>query len=133
MRSLLKKYFIIILAVYLLTQLIPTFVVSEGWRGLFYSSFILSLLLYIAQPVINLIMLPINLLTLNLTSWLLNIIIFYIWTLLVPNIWVTDWQFSGKSIGLITFSSLYIPQWQVIVLSGILLTLITQFIKWLVK
>lgn len=133
MKSLLKKYFIIILAVYSLTQFIPAFVISDRWQGLFYSSFILSILFYIAQPIINLIMLPINLLTLNLTSWLLNIVITYIWTLLVPNIQVASWQFKGKNIGPITFSSLYFPQWQVIVLSGILLTLIIQFIKWLVK
>lgn len=133
MRYLLKKYFILIISVYLLTQLIPTFNISGGWQGLCYSCLILSLLFYIAAPIVNLIMLPFNLLTLNLTSWLLNILLLYIWTLLVSEIHITSWQFSGVSFGLIILSSANLARWQVIIIAGILLTLIIQFISWLVK
>ena len=133
MKTLLKKYFVITVSIYLLTQIIPSINISGRWHGLFYSSFILSILLYVAQPIINLLMLPLNLLTLNLTSWLLNIIILYIWTLLVPEVHVTSWQANAGNIGPISFSSFYLAYWQVIVVAGIALTFIIQFIKWLVK
>lgn len=133
MRYLLKKYFIITVSVYLLTQLIPTFNISGGWQELCYSCLILSLLFYIAAPIVNLIMLPFNLLTLNLTSWLLNVFLLYIWVLLVSEVHITSWQFSGVSFGPIILSPANLARWQVIIIAGILLTLIIQFISWLVK
>ncbi|MBM3283531.1 phage holin family protein [Candidatus Gottesmanbacteria bacterium] len=133
MRTILKKYFIILISVFILTQIIPSISISGKWQGLFYSSFVLCILLYIAQPIINLIMLPLNLLTLNMTSWILNILIIFIWTLIVPQVKISDWQFNGGKIGPLSFSSFYFVYWQVVILAGISITLIIQFVKWLVK
>lgn len=133
MKILLKKYFITILSVFTLTQIISSFVIKGGWNRLFYASLILSILFWFAKPLINIIMLPVNLLTLNLAAWFVNIIIFLLWIRLVPDISINSWQFSGANFKVILLSPFYFSAFQVIILCSILLTIIIQFFKWLIR
>lgn len=133
MKSLIKKYIINLLAVYLISRLVNAVVISDNGYTYFYASLFLSLLLMLVKPVINLIMLPLNLLTLNMTSWLLNIIIVYVWIILSPGVSVSSWYFSGGNLGPLMFAPVTFPRWQVIILTGILLTLIIRFLNWLLK
>ncbi|OGG26887.1 hypothetical protein A2960_01875 [Candidatus Gottesmanbacteria bacterium RIFCSPLOWO2_01_FULL_39_12b] len=133
MKILLKKYFITILSVFTLTQIISSFVIKGGWNSLFYASLILSILFWFAKPLINIIMLPVNLLTLNLAAWFVNIIIFLLWIRLVPDISINSWQFSGANLKIILLTPFYFSAFQVIILCSILLTIIIQFFKWLIR
>ena len=133
MKFILKKYLLTVLSVFILTQVIPAFSISGSWSEVFFASFILSLLLYIVRPILNLIMLPLNLVTLNLTSWIGYIIIFYFWTLLVSQVKIFGWQFSGIHIGPITLSSFNLVKWQVTVISGLLLVIINKILNWIFK
>lgn len=133
MKTLLKKYFVITVSLFILTQVVPAVMLKAGWKNLFYSSFILTILYYIGRPIANIIMLPINILTLNLASWVINILTFYVWTLLVSELKVEQWKFSGVNWGPISFSSYDFASWQVIILASIFLTVIIQFIDWIVK
>ena len=133
MKILIQRYFITVLSVFSLTQIISTFIIRGGWKSLFYASLILSILLWVAKPIINIILLPINLLTLNLAAWFINIIIFILWIRLVPDININNWQFNGFNFKFISLSPYYFYYWQVVVICGVLLTLIMQFYKWLIR
>lgn len=133
MRQLLRHYFVIIVCIYAVTQIIPAIAIQNSWRGIFYAAAVLSLLLYITKPIINLIMLPINLLTLNLASWLINIIIVYIWVLLDKDVRISAWEFSGFTFGPISLASFNFGVLQTIIISAILLTLLERFFSWLIK
>jgi len=133
MRSLLKKYLLTLTVVYTLTLFIPAVSIAQGWSGLFYASLVLSILFYIARPIVNLIMLPLNILTLNLSAWLINIVIFYLWTVLVPEVEVIEWSFAGASFGNFIFSSYNFAGWQVIIICAIFITMLNQFLNWVMK
>lgn len=133
MRSLLKKYFTTTVSIYCLTQIIPSVTFNRGWPGLLTASFILGILLYIARPIVNLIMLPINLLTLNLSSWIINILIFYIWTILTPDVNIAPWRSSGFSFGPIMISEFNLIRWQIVIFGGIVTTILLQLFDWLLK
>lgn len=133
MRHILKKYLIMTISVYLLMQIIPALTIERGWRGLLYSCLILSLLMYIAKPIINLLLLPISLLSLNLVSWLVNILIVYVWTVLVSDVQINPWQFQGLSFYLLSLSPFYFASWQTVVLMAIMLTVIIQIFRWILK
>lgn len=133
MRYLLKKYFIVTIAIYSLIQFIPGFTVTNSWAGLFYSSLILGILMFIAKPLVDLIMLPINILSLNIASWLLNILIVYIWSLLAKDVSFTVWNFPGINAGPITVSPFLMGRWQVIILSSIILTLVIKTLDSILK
>ncbi|MCL4339438.1 phage holin family protein [Patescibacteria group bacterium] len=133
MKFILRKYFTITLSVFSLTQIIYSISISGGWKSFLYSCLILTILVYIGKPVANLIMLPINILTLNLFSWIINILIFYIWTLLETNVRISSFQSSGFLVGPLRISAFGLANWQVIIVGGILLTFLTQFFNWIMK
>lgn len=133
MRFLFKKYLTITISLFGLTQFIPSIVISGGWKEFFYASAILTILFYIVRPLAGIIMLPINLLTLNLFSWILNIVVFYFWTFLVSEVKVGNWQFAGFTAGPLVASSFNFVSWQVIIISAVVLTIIIQFLDWLIK
>lgn len=133
MKFVLKKYFLTTSALFTLTQLIPGIVINDGWKGLFYAGFILSLLFYIIRPLLNLVMLPINLVTLNLSSWIVQIIIFYFWTVITNTVKISPWQFAGLNLGAITLSSFNLVKWQVIIVGAIVYILVNKFLEWVFK
>lgn len=133
MKYLLKRYLIIAIAVYLVTQIIGGFFIENSWKGFFYSALILTILMYIAKPIVDLFLLPINLLSLNLASWLMNILTIYIWTLLATDITISSWQFEGFKFSLFSLSPFYFLRWQMIILVGIVLTIVIQVLNWVLK
>lgn len=133
MKSILKRYLIITLSVIILPQLISAVKFEQSLMETFKSTFILTLLYYLFRPLASLITLPINILTLNLFSWILNIFIFYFWTLFTPGLIIDNWMFSGLSIGPIALSQAHLIRWQVVIVSAIILTFIIRFFEWLLK
>ncbi len=133
MRYIIKKYIVITISLIILTQLITSIKIDGDWKKFFSSTFIFTLLYFIGRPIANLIMLPVNLLTLNLFSWIINVLVFYIWTIISKNILINSWQFTGINIGPIVLTSFNFASWQVIIISSILLTIIIQFMEWLIK
>lgn len=128
-----KKYFIVALCLHFLTLIVPAFRINGAWYDIFYSSFILTVLLIIIKPVLNLIMLPLNILTLNLSSWILNILIFYLWTYLVPNVSISPWKFQGAELGIISLSPMDFSYFVTLIIVSILFIILVQFANWLCR
>ena len=126
-----KKYFLVALSLHFLTLIVPAFNINGPWYDIFYSSFILTVLLLIIKPVLNLIMLPLNILTLNLSSWILNILIFYLWTYLVPNISISAWKFQGAELGIISLSPMDFSYFATLIIVSVLFIILIQSANWL--
>lgn len=131
MIKVIKKYILVALCLHFLTLIVPAFRINGPWYDIFYSSFILTILLIIIKPVLNLIMLPLNILTLNLSGWILNILIFYLWTHLVPNISISAWKFQGAELGIVTLSPMDFSYFVTLIIVSILFILLLQFANWL--
>lgn len=126
MKYLFKKYFITTISIILVTQIISGLHIKGDWKSLLYSSAILMILFFIGRPIANILMLPLNILTLNLSSWILNILFFYIWTILVSNVSIEKWSFSGANVGPLILSPFDFATWQVLILGAILHTTLIQ-------
>lgn len=126
-----KKYILVALCLHILTLIVPAFRINGPWYDIFYSSFILTVLLIIIKPVLNLIMLPLNILTLNLSGWILNILIFYLWTHLVPNVSISAWKFKGAELGIISLSPMDFSYFVTLIIVSILFIILVQFANWL--
>lgn len=134
MKFIFKKYLLTSLALFITTQLLPALSIKSQWQGFLYASLLLGILFYIVRPILTLIMFPINLLTLNLSSWLIQIGIFYIWTILGGGLLtVTSWQFPGIHTGLITLSPFDLLKWQVIIVASIIYILFNKLLDWICK
>ena len=133
MKYIFKKYIVITISIIVLIQFITSIQITGEWKNFLYTTFIFTILYFIGRPIANLIMLPINLLTLNLFSWIINILVFYVWTIIAKNVIINSWQFTGLNLGPIVLTSFKFADWQVIILSSILLTIIIQFMEWIIK
>lgn len=133
LKSIAKKILVVFISLYSLNQIIDQIKINGGWYGLFYGSFILSVFYWILKPILSIILFPINMITLNLSSWLIDIIIFYIWTLTFPMIRIGDWQFPGINIGSLIIFPYKFAGWQIYLVSAILLSLLLKFYRWLLN
>lgn len=133
MKYVVKKYIVTAFSLFILSQIIPAFSIQGGWYGLFYASFVLGLFFYIFRPVLNILLFPLNLLTLNLASWIIQIVIFYVWTVVISQVRITGWLFPGINLGPITLSPGNLVKWQVIIVLAAVFILITKILDWILK
>lgn len=131
MKSLLKKYLKITLTIYFLTLFIPSFKISGPVQSFFIATLILTVLYYLVRPLINIILLPLNLITLQFTAWVVNIVMFFLWLWITPNVKIGSFTLTQLNLGSIHISHLYLASWEESILIGILLTISVQFLDWL--
>lgn len=113
--------------------MISSISIRGGWKTFLYAGLLFSALTYIIKPLVNLVLLPLNLLTLNMISWVVNIITFIIWTLLISEVKIATWSFPGVYLGVVSLSPNTIDKLYMYIIGGILLTLIVQFYSWLFR
>lgn len=91
----------------------------------------LAFIYLFVKPILKLFFLPINLLSLGLLSWLINVAILYVLTLMVPQITINAWQFSGLSYQGFSIPSYYFTQTTSFVASALILSFFINFLVWL--
>lgn len=84
MRHLLKQTLINVLSILGLTTLLSGLTYSQNIFTLLSSAFVLALANALIKPLLKAIFLPLNVITLGLASWGINVIILYLVTLIVP-------------------------------------------------
>lgn len=82
-----------VVSVWFLSQVFPPFVIQGSWQTVLWAGFTLSMLSLIAKPILKILFIPINLLTFGLGSWIVNVIVIYMLTMLVPSVQIRPWLF----------------------------------------
>lgn len=78
------RYLGVVAAVYLTVNLVPGISVSGGWATMFIIALVWSVISMVIKPVLGLLTLPINLLTFGVFSFIVNALLFWAMTLIVP-------------------------------------------------
>lgn len=91
-------------AVYLTVQLVPGITISGGWTTTLLVALVWSVITLVIRPVLAILTLPITILTLGLFSFILNAILFWAMTLIVPGFEVAG--FLPALLGVIVLSLL---------------------------
>ncbi|MBI5621107.1 phage holin family protein [Candidatus Gottesmanbacteria bacterium] len=86
-----------VFALWLTSALVGSVSISGNLWGMLSAGFMLTVMMMLLKPLVSLIFLPINMLTLGLLSWFVNVIVLYIWTVFVPNVSISPWRFPGFS------------------------------------
>jgi len=81
--GILKAIIITLLSIFLLSKLVPA-ITYNSWATLIVASVVLTFLQKIVRPVLKILFLPINIITLGLFSWIINVIILWLAMLIVP-------------------------------------------------
>jgi putative membrane protein len=95
MRTILKHFIIDTVTLYIISQAVAGIVFTEGLYTLFLTGFVLTLATKIVKPVINILLLPLNLVTLGLFKWVTYAITLYLVTLVVPGFKLGQFVFAG--------------------------------------
>lgn len=100
MRDFLRESLLNSFSLYLVAAVYPGLIVPPTLWPLLWAGLIFTLLNYLAKPIIKLILLPLNLLTLGLLSWLSQVLVLVIAVKLLPQLRVVPfvtsaWQQAG--------------------------------------
>ena len=78
------KYLGTVAAVYLTVSIIPGISVAGGWVTILLVALAWSVIMMVVKPVLAILTLPITIITLGLFSFVLNALLFWAMTLVVP-------------------------------------------------
>jgi putative membrane protein len=132
-KSILRKIIFYGIALFLTAQASIGVSISGGLTTYVVGAVVLSLLFMIVKPILGIITLPLNIITLGLFSFLINAIILYFLTILVPNISITAFEFKGLSFLGFVVPKLSINSFFAFAIASIIISLIVEFLRWLIK
>ena len=121
------------IALYVLALLLEGVLVTGGLETYIIAGFILSILFRLVKPLLNLVSMPLNMVSLGLFSFFLNTILLYILTVFVPNISISAFTFSGASYAGFVVPDFHLSTFWAHVFSAGALSLLVNFFNWLIK
>ena len=131
MKSLIRSFIFNILALQFTANLIPGFSYQGGLNTLCLAAVTLAFFNLLIKPLINLLLLPINLLTLGMFRWVVNVIIIYLLTITVPGLKISGFYFHGGLFYGFLLPSLAINIFWNTVLTSFFLSFVLSFLYWL--
>lgn len=131
MKSLIRSFVFNIFALQLAAEIIPGVSYSGGLRTLGLATISLAVFNLFIKPIINLLLLPINLLTLGMFRWVVNVIILYLLTITVSNFRIHAFDFPGFTYSLLSLPSVFINSFWTTVLTSFFLSFVLGFLDWL--
>lgn len=120
-------------SIFLLSEILPGVKVSGGLFTFLLGGVALTLLLVLLKPVLNLLALPFNIITLGMFSFISNIIIFYLLTVLVAGISITSFTFPGISYFGFVIPKIYLNTLFAFLIVAFLQSISVSFLNWLME
>lgn len=133
MKSLLRSFLYNFLSIYFAAIIVPGFVVSGGPATLGVAAVFLTLLNFFVKPIAKLLFFPINLVTLGLFSWIINVGILWLLVVFLPQLHASSWTFSGIYIKGFSIPKTAITPILTIILVSFLISIFTHILNWVRK
>jgi len=133
MKNIIRIFIYNSLALYLAIQILGTIQISDMPDGFIITAGALTLLNMLIKPILKIIVLPINLITFGLLSWIVNVGILYILVSFVSYVNIQPLQFAGFSYHGISVSAFSLNDWQTYIATSLLIAIIESFAKWLTQ
>jgi putative membrane protein len=134
LRLLLRSVAINLAGIYIAAQILSgviTFV--GGYQTLLMASLAIAAVNLIVRPVINLLLLPIHLITLGIFRWIANLVTLYLVTWLVPNLQIHSFYFPGLNFRYLIIPSMFFSAFGAFVVTTLTLTVIFHLLYWLLQ
>jgi putative membrane protein len=132
-KNYLRLFLINFLALWLLGRLGWGVEFLNGYETMAITALVLTLLGALVKPLIKILLIPINLLTLGAFRWLINVITLWLVTLIVPQFKIAGFVFQGLDWNSLLIRSFFIPKFWAFVLVSFFISLVTSFVLWLIK
>ncbi len=131
MKSLARSFVFNVFALQLAVSLIPGVSYEGGLKTLVLAAVVLAIFNLLVKPIINLLFLPINLLTLGMFRWVVNVIILYLLTIVVSQFKIEGFDFPGLFLYQLSLPSVFINTFWTTVLTSFFLSFVLGFLDWI--
>jgi len=128
-----KSVLINSIAFYFASALVKGLQFSGGFATILISGLAFAIINALVKPIVSLFLLPFNLVTLGLFSWVINVIMLYILTVAIPDIKMISWQFTGFSSQGFVVPQMYFSSLQTLIIASFIISFITGIINWVIK
>ena len=133
MKSLLKIYITNTLSLYIASLGFGGMTLSQGTKSILIAGIALSLLSLLVKPIINILLLPLNLITFGLFRWVSSAIALYLVTLVVPGFKILSFSFSGLNSKWIDIPSVNLSGFLAIITFSLVISVISSILHWLIS
>lgn len=117
----------------LTARIIPSIKMAEGIKTAIYAAVALTIINFLIKPLLKILLLPVNILTLGTFRWLVNVLILYILVRVIPSLTISAFQFSGFQTQNFVIAPFFVPTFWAYVLTSFFLSLGATIILWLIK
>lgn len=133
MKRILRHFVIDSVSIFLVSSIATGMIFEKGIETLLLTGFGLTIASLIAKPIINILLLPVNLITFGLFRWVAAVVVLYIVTLVVPGFKIIGFNFGGYTSLWIDLPRLAFAGLLALVAFSFLHSIISSFIYWLIK
>jgi putative membrane protein len=133
MRSILKHFLINSGSLYLVSLAVSGIYFSDGINTLLLAGVALTVATLIIKPVINILLLPINLITFGLFRWVGFAIALYVVTLLIPSFKLLNFSFPGYTSYWFTIPAISLEGILAFIVFSFIISTISSIFSWLLK
>ncbi|PIR99232.1 hypothetical protein COT87_00660 [Candidatus Collierbacteria bacterium CG10_big_fil_rev_8_21_14_0_10_44_9] len=128
MRKIIFKVLSTAIAFYITQYLLSGVHIQNTWESYLIASLVFVIFNFILSPIIKLLLLPINLLTLGLFRWFTNVLVLYLFDLVYDGINITSFTYSGYTSSFISLPAGHLGLFWVLVLASFIMSLTYSFI-----
>jgi len=132
MKKLLRHYIVDTTALFVVSRLADGLIFEKGIQTFLLTGLALTGMTIFAKPVINILLLPLNLITFNLFRWISSAIALYIVQLLIDGFSVVGFFFQGFSTQWIDIPALNFHGVLAYIAYAFVLSVITTIVYWIV-
>ncbi len=133
MKRLLRHFVIDTFCLWIASQIAKGLVFEEGVKTFIIAGLGLTLVSLLAKPIINLLLLPINLVTFGLFRWVASAVVLYLVTLIIKEFKIVYFSFPGLTNIWIEIPPIYLEGLLSFIAFSFLLSVVSSFIYWLIK
>lgn len=133
MKRIIRAFVIALLSLHLVSFIAEGMVFEKGIETFFFAGLGLAAALIFAKPVINLLLLPLNMITFGVFRWISSAIALYLVTLVVPGFKIVTFYFEGFHSIWFDIPQLDLKGFLAYIAYALLLSIITSFIYWVRK
>lgn len=133
MKSILRKTLINSLSIWLTSLVAAGFTIAGGAKTIILAGFVLFLIQNLLKPIIQILTLPLNFMTLGLFSWVINVATLYLLTVLVSEIKVKPFTFHGFAYSDFVIQKIDFNLLGSFIVIALTLTIIQKILRWLTR
>lgn len=133
MKAILRYYLINLTTLWLTTQILPGLSFSGSLQTLFLGALAFGVINFFAIPILKILLLPLNLLTLGLFAWISNVLALYALTNLIPQFRIIPFHFTGFEYGGFIIPETDFSVLWVAIIASLIIGAVTHFLHWLVS